>query len=495
MPLEYDLVIIGASEVGIEAAKIAARYGARVALVQQGKLETWPIAQRVFLDCVFSEIGQSPTADWQANPVERSQQSHRIAQLVQTAIADYQRIHSPEALGMLEIEVISGHGQFCRKPKPGLVIADRRILRSRAFLLALPQEIIVTIPGLAEAGHWTIESLLMQPDSLLAQPKPPTETQVLKQSLTLVGEDEQTVALAWGLQRLGHQVTLITGYSHILPQADPDTTFRFQAILEAQGIRIVTDADITQASRRHDRLWLQLNPSQLNPPAMATDAVVITSRRASLQSLELQALGVHLPLELDDQLPHTTFQSAKCLVYACPASAAHPYGIAHDWVQRILLAPWQRSSAHPFALYELNTPIPIAGVGLTEPLARNQYSRDCAVVEAVFPALALSHPSGHSSNHASPLYCKVITRRNGELLGAHGVGEGAIAVIELLHQALQLRLNIKTLRNLHSLPTSQGAIVQQLAEQWRHQQRSRWQQELWLDWFAWRRAWAIGRGH
>ncbi|MGI0490314.1 FAD-dependent oxidoreductase [Alkalinema pantanalense CENA528] len=488
MPIEYDLVVIGASEVGIEAAKIAARYGARVALVQQGELETWPLAQRIFLERIFAATDQPLDADdWPKLQTARSQQSQRIAQLVQTAIADYQRIHSPAALGMLGIEVIPGHGEFCCRPKPGFRIEDRRLLRSRAFLLALPQQISVTIPNLAEAGYWTIESLLTQ---LTCS----TTAEGLKQSLTIIGEDEQTVALAWGLQRLGSQVTLITGYSRILPQADPEAAFRFQAILEAQGICIMTDTDITQASRRHDRLWLQLNPSQQNPPAMATDAVVITSRRAPLQSLDLQALGVHLPLKLDGQLPHTTFQTARCAVYACPSNTAHPYGIAHDWVQRILLAPWQRSPIHPLALYEVNTPIPISGVGLTEPLARNQYGRDCAIVEAVFPAPDLDHPSGQLSGHSSPLYCKVITRRNGELLGAHGVGAGAISVVELLHQALQLRVNIKTLRNLYSLPTSQGAIVQQLAEQWHHQQRSHWQQEFWLDWFAIRRVWAMRRG-
>lgn len=488
MPIEYDLVIIGASEVGIEAAKIAARYGARVALVQQGELEIGPIVQRVFLERIFSASGQFPWGEpWRDRPsdrwrdqqsdqqTDRSRQGQRLGQFIQTAIADYQRLSSPEALGMLGIEVIAGRGQFCRVPKSGFLLEDQRVLRSRAFLLALPQELVVTIPGLAEAGYLTIETVL----TALHQP---TSTQILQPNMTLIGEDEQTVALAWGFQQLGNQVTLITGSSQILPQADPDAAFRFQAKLEAQGIRILTHTDVTQVSRRNDRLWLQLNPSQIQPNALATDAIVLTSRRINLTSLGLEKLGVHLPLALDgpfDQLPNMTLQAFGCPVYACPPTPAHPYSVAHAWIQRILLTPWRRSPEVYPALYAVQTPIPMAGAGLTEPLAKNQQGRDCVILPAVFPATALGHDS--------PLWCKVITRRNGELLGIHAVGDGAIAVVELLNQALNQRLNLKALGNLTSLSTRQGAIVQQLAEQWQHQQRPHWRQELWLDWFAWRR--------
>ena len=69
MLIEYDLVIIGATELGCRMALRARQLGARVALVEQGEQPETTIAWRHWLACDSTKLGSELSAQLDLVPV------------------------------------------------------------------------------------------------------------------------------------------------------------------------------------------------------------------------------------------------------------------------------------------------------------------------------------------------------------------------------------------------------------------------------------------
>ena len=122
MTVDYDLVVIGASSAGIAAAKTAARYHARVALIQQG--ETYNA-----LPACLRLLQQASAA---TQPPNFAQLADRLDRLT----LQQQAIDSLDGLASLGIDAIADSGAFYRKPRLGFGVGDRR-LTARAYLVAM----------------------------------------------------------------------------------------------------------------------------------------------------------------------------------------------------------------------------------------------------------------------------------------------------------------------------------------------------------------------
>lgn len=465
MPIEYDLVVVGASAVGLEAAQIAVRYGARVALVTQGDLETEPIAHRAFQSAVMQIAGASRVTD---RPHASTWAG--IQQAVKTAIDDYRNRFSPDTLEMQGIEVITGSGSFTRSPKLGFWIDDR-LLRSRAFLLALPA---ATPDRSAEITPHLCDLLTQQP----------------KQVAILCGQSRD-IELALALHQLGVHTTLISADPILLPQADREIAFRLQAHCEALGISVLTDSPLQQTKQIDEQIWLQVGNR-----AIATDALFEASSSApDWSSLNLAAFQVKPPIGQQLQ-PFRPGRIGRSNLYIAPYDLEqpqyHPYSVALKLVQDILLPPWQRSAIDPWnsrskrqpspgTQYQVQSTLSAAGIGLTADQAIHRYGRQAIVLRGDFTADGTRFP-------ASRGFCKLISHRNGTMLGCHAIGSGAIDLVEFLGWAQQQHTKLPKLLGRIALPGSPMAQIQPLIEQWQHQRRSPFCHELLLDWFSWQRS-------
>ena len=119
MLIEYDLVIIGATELGCRMALRARQLGARVALVEQGEQPETTIAWRHWLACDSTKLG-----------------SELAAQLDAIAIADECKPLTPEALQIQGVDYLAATGTWIEQPKAGLQVGDR-LLRSSSYVAAL----------------------------------------------------------------------------------------------------------------------------------------------------------------------------------------------------------------------------------------------------------------------------------------------------------------------------------------------------------------------
>lgn len=466
MTVEYDLIVIGGSTAGTYAALTAARLNARVALVENKQLQTnWlghgaiythalaqvgRVSQQV---CDASQLGiHFPIAD-STEPLQvPSFQLSEAMQWTQAVVSTCSEQNSSAVLASLGVDVITGAGEFCRRPHLGLVVNERR-LRSRAYLIATGSGLVVPdIEGLETIGYLTPADIWHK--ELLG-------------SWVVIGGGAIGTQLAQTLARLKCDVTLVVSESHILSKEDPEASCLVQAQLEAEGVRVLTQSPVTQVRRIEEKKWVQAG----NRAIEADEILVATGWQLNIESLNLEGVGVKFNrqgLELNEKL-----QTTNPCIYAC-GDVFGGYQFAH-------IAQYEASIALKNALFipifkvdyrgipwAIFSDPQLAQVGLTEVQARRRYGKDVFVVRQYFKTLDKAQLLGETTG-----FCKIVGRQNGEILGASIVGPDASELIGAIALAIRHKIKVNAIANLpHASPTL-SEITHKTVMEWQRQRLSR----------------------
>jgi pyruvate/2-oxoglutarate dehydrogenase complex dihydrolipoamide dehydrogenase (E3) component len=485
MAVDYDLVVIGNSAAGIEAAIAAAHVKARVALVEQGCSPDadsgatnvqvlQAIGRSVHQTQRLHQMGMGSCADGsEIQPAATCWQS--ASRWNQVATATLAELKSAAVVSALGVEMIPGRGEFYRKPAIGFVVNGRQ-LRSRAYLLAIPpRPLIPAIDGLAATRYLTPETLLQQPDHL---------EQV--RSLVIIGNTATAIELAQTLLRLGLTVTLVANHAQLLPLEDPEATRLIQAQLEADGVRVLTQMPVTQVRSIQGKKWVQAG----NQAIEADEILLCAGQQPHLDDLNLDAAAVRWRengLLLNDKL-----QTTHPKIYACLGTIDHNYAPqiaiyqAQIAVNNVLFLPTHRAN-YASVPRLVQTQPELASLGLTEPQATQCYGKDLLIVRQFHKSLPKAQIQGEITG-----FCKLITQRNGTILGAHLVGAEASELISPIALAMQQHLKLSVLaKQIYPLPTL-GEIVQQTAIEWQRLKlaQNHRLQDFWEGWFGLRRSWS-----
>jgi pyruvate/2-oxoglutarate dehydrogenase complex dihydrolipoamide dehydrogenase (E3) component len=448
MAVEYDLVVIGNTAVGIHAAISAARLKARVALVEQA-VNAEKIVDR------FREVGrisQQVTRINQLNFYEQNANFNtlnwtNVKKWADTIATDFQEIHSPAVLASLGIEVIAASGEFVRKPQPGFVV-NERLLRSRSFLITTGMVRTSTIEGLNSIRYLTEK----------------TAFQTVPATLAIIGDDAIGIEFAQIFTRLGSQVTLIT--TQFLAEVDREAAFLMQAQLEAEGVRVLI-TQVTQVRQIQNKKWIQAGDI-----AIETDEILlVTETQPNLEGLNLEATGVRSPIQTNAKQ-----QTINSRIYWCKTQ--HEADVA---VKNALFFPVFKLNRHiPKALFSNPE---IAWIGLTESQAVQEYGKDIFVLRQSFKTLEKAQIRGDTTG-----FCKIIVRRDGSILGAHIVGTEASELMGTIAIAMQKKLKVGAIAIPFPSPTL-SEILSKIAADFQSQklkQNSRLRDFL-ESFFNWRR--------
>ncbi|MEO0843843.1 MAG: mercuric reductase, partial [Cyanobacteria bacterium J06643_5] len=120
---------------------------------------------------------------------------------------------------------------------------------------------------------------------------------------------------------------------------------------------------------------------------------------------------------------------------------------------------------YQFIPWGISTQPTFAQVGLTERQARNRYDKnDILVLRQYFKNLASAQLTDETSG-----ICKIIVRRNGEILGASLLGAESQELINIIALAISERIKINKLANLSPVYSSFSEIIEQTAWEWNKQ--------------------------
>lgn len=489
--LDYDVVIIGGTAAGRFAALTATHLKARVALVEssnngqefslsgkhsslarlrysQALLEMGRLAKQIG----FSQQFTTPIED---NSAAEIALEFDIAKLwISGVVSNLDEIHSPATLATAGVDIIFGKGEFIVKPDLAFAVKGR-LLKSRSFLLATPlHPVIPNIEGLLSTGYFTADSRQL------------SELKKLPDTLVVIGGDPAGVELAQAFSRLGVRVTMVLKSSHILAKEDADAARLVQASMEAEGVRILTQTEVTQARIIDGKKWIQAGNE-----AIEADEILVAAgcKMPNLESLNLLATGVDFNekgLILNNKL-----QTTNPRIYACTdVTGGYKFANIANYeakiaVKNALFLPIFKVNYRgiPWAIF---SDPQLARVGMTEAQARTRYGDEIVVCQEYFKTADKAQIVGETTG-----FCKLIGRRNGEILGASLVGPQAAELIHSLALAMRQGLKVDAIAELPHIWPTLSEINGKTAAAWQlHNFRSQsFLPNLLENLFHWRRYW------
>lgn len=440
MPIDYDVLVLGAGNGGLAAAG-AARAAGQSVLVVEGRDVGGVCPLR---GCVPKKV---LVAAAQALDAIARASTHEIS--VGPATLDWQRLIErkrtfvegvPEELekSLINrgIDLVRGQAKFTglREIAVGAdhFSGDKIVVATGSTPRPLP------IPG---AEH------LITSDDLL-------ELSLLPSSLTFVGAGVIAFEFAHVLARAGTQVTLLEVAPRVLPTVDEDAAARIAEVTRDLGVRIETAVTIERIETRGDGYSVHYRKEGRSIAPSSQVVANGAGRVADLAGLNLAAAGITLDrgqIELDDYLRSVENPNVFFAGDAIPG----------------------RPQLSPLATYEGN----VVGFNLTHgELQVVEYGHQPAAVYTV-PALATVGLSEADATEAgldfevrtndmlewrsartygeTAAWAKVLLeKKSGLILGAHLVGHGAEETIHTFALAIEKEIPAMELASrVYAYPT------------------------------------------
>lgn len=437
--VDYDLVIIGGGSAGLVAASAGAQLNAKVALVEKehrlgGDCLHYgcvPSKSLIHASRVAYEVKHAATYGIEATIHDI--RMHEALGHVHRVIDTIQVHDSTERFESLGVEVIYGEGQF--RDRQTFEVNGRQ-LKARTFLIATGSRPgLPPINGLKEAGYLTNVTVF----SIETRPA----------SLAVIGAGPIGCELGQAFSRLGSQVTIINSREHILPKEEPEAARVVQDQMTAEGIQIWHNTRAKEVTVEQGKKVVLTDQGD----RIAVDEILVAAGRVpNTETLNLQAAGVDVGKA--GVLVNAKLQTSNPKIYAA-GDVIGGYQFTHVAgyegavaMQNALILPTKKADYQviPWATF---TEPELARVGLTEEQARKRYGDDLMVLRHDF-----DHVDRALAEAAGIGFAKFLTRKNGEILGAHIVGPSAGELIHEVVLAMTNKLKVGALQSMiHIYPT------------------------------------------
>ncbi len=444
--MECDVAVLGGGPGGYTAAIRAAQLGARAVCIEQ----------EPELGGTCLRVGCIPTKAWvqTAFALKEAQESFaNFGVLVGKAELDFGASNEWKAkvvkqmtggvAGLLKangVEWVKGKGRFADANTIAVeggedVTFKQAVVATGSFPLRPP------IPGLDSP-------LCVDSTGLLAQ------TEVPKR-LVILGGGIIGCEFASIFRRFGSEVTIIELLPSLIPQEDADASKELAKQFGKHGIVLQLEQQCTKVEQSGQELTVHFGDGQ----TVQADLMLVSVGRAPLvEGLGLEEIGVELDRRKGiaaDEHRRTTVPH----IYAVGDCAGY-WQLAHTAFREGEVAA-ENAMGHEAVVENRGVPRPIytdpeiAGVGLTEAEAREQYGDDVAV--GVFPWVA--NARAVMQNETVGWVKSIHETRYGELLGLVMVGPHVTDLIEVGTVALDAEATVETVADgMAAHPTLSEAI-------------------------------------
>ncbi len=446
--MAYDLIVIGGGPAGYVAAIRAAQLGKSVACVE---------ADRAGGTCL--NWGCIPTKALLKNAEVYQLLSHRAAEFGLkidglsydwSAVIGRSRKVSDRLAGGIEflfkknkVDYIRGFGSIEGSGKVGVKAADgtTRVLEGKDILIASGCK-TRGLPALPFNGSSVIGS--KEAMTLAQQPK----------EMIIIGAGAIGVEFAYIYNAFDTKVTLVEMLPRILPIEDDEVGEALEKSLIKQGIRCLTNTQITAMADHGTHVELTLAGPKENGTIRADVCLIAIGIQPVLPGGVAPALTDRGYIQVGDR-----YETSIPGVYAAGDITGPPW-LAHtasfeavQAVEGLYVPGHQPRKVTNFPGCTYCHP-QVASVGKTE-RALKEAGIDYTVGKIPFAAIGKAIAAGEPEGFAKLLYGK----KHGELLGAHIIGENATELIAEMGLALDQELTSEEIHaTIHAHPTMSEVI-------------------------------------
>jgi glutathione reductase (NADPH) len=421
--LTYDLIVLGGGSGGVRAARIAAGYGAKVALVEEYRLggtcvirgcvpkKLMVYASRFAIE--FEEARgygwrlDTPTFHWETLTQNRDQEVDRLEKVYRANL---------EKSG---VQIFEGHARLTDTQT--VLVNDQEKLTGKTILIATGAE---PVTDSSIEGH---ELCIDSNDFFKLQTQP--------KRVVVQGSGYIALELACVLHHLGSEVHLVYRSELVLRGFDQELRHQLNDELRLSGMNLHARQVITKITKHDQGLQVSLE----NGVCLEADCVLkAIGRRPNTRDLGLEQLGI----KRDDQGAISVNEWSQ-------TNLPNIYAVG-DVTNRVNLTPMAIREGHAFAdnvfggkaITVNHSLVPTAvfttpelgTVGLTEEEALARYPR-LDVYKSSFRPLKAT-----VSGHASRTFFKLLVNRdNDEIVGFHSIGPDTGEMSQLIGIALQMK--------------------------------------------------------
>ncbi|MSO73522.1 MAG: glutathione-disulfide reductase [Rhodospirillaceae bacterium] len=416
---DFDLLTIGAGSGGVRASRMAARYGARVAVCEAGRVGGTCVLRGCvpkkllvygahFADAFADAVGYGwtlgqPAFDWPTLIANKNRELDRLEGI-------YGRI-----LRESGVEIVKGHARLLDRQT--VEVAGRRITARHVLIATGGRPHLPDIPG--------IEYAISSDEAL--------DLAALPRRVAIVGGGYIAVEFAGIFSGLGAEVTLIIRGASVLRGFDADLRSALTEEMERRGIKLMCDSVVRGIQRTGRGLSLHL---AMGDEIEADAALFATGRVPNTENLGLAEAGVATgdngAIEVD-AYSRTSADTVYAVGDVTDRMNLTPVALAEGAaVARTLFDNAPTAVDHSLIPTAVFCTPPIGTVGLTEDQARLRHAAVDVYVERFGPLL---HTLG--GREEKTLIKLVVDADTDRVLGCHMIGMDAPEIVQGLAVALK----------------------------------------------------------
>jgi pyruvate/2-oxoglutarate dehydrogenase complex dihydrolipoamide dehydrogenase (E3) component len=453
----YHLVAIGGGTAGLVSAAGAAGLGAKAALIERHLLG----GDCLNVGCVPSKGVIRAARAWHeartaserfggpAVPHGSQGDFGAAMERMRRLRAGISKHDSAQRFSSLGVDVFLGNGRFVSPEE--IEVAGKRLRFRRAVIATGGRAAVPPVPGLAEAGYLTNETIFNLTE--------------LPRRLVVIGGGPIGCEMAQAFARFGSRVTHLVREAHVLPREDADAAAIVQEAMKRDGVQFELGIDLKEVRGQDGASVVVFERGGRRHEVPADEILVAVGRAPNVEGLGLEAAGVRYGrqgVEVDDHLRTTNPR-----VYACgDVASRHQFTHTADAQARIVLQNalfFGRAKASALTIPWCTYTTPeVAHVGMYEKDAREKgIEVDTLTVElsAVDRAILDGADEGFLRIH--------LEKGKDRILGATLVAEHAGDMIGELCLAITQGIGLGKIAGvIHPYPT-QGEVVKKAADQWR----------------------------
>lgn len=446
--IDTDLCVIGAGSGGLSVAAAAAAFGQKVVLIEKHKMG----GDCLNYGCVPSKAliaaGKRAQAMRTAEQfgilgVEPAINHAAVHDHVHAVIAAIAPNDSVERFTGLGVRVIQAAGKF--KDKRTVVAGDHTITARRFIIATGSSPIVPPIPGLDSVAYFTNETIFNNGQKL--------------DHLIVIGGGPIGMEMAQAHRRLGSRVTVLEGMK-AFGKDDPELTAIVLKHLRAEGIDIREGAMVERVDGANGRVMVTVKTAGGSETVEGTHVLVAVGRRPNLSDLNLDAAKIKFDkrgITVDKGL-----RTSNSRVFAI--------GDVTGGLQFTHVANYHAGIVIRRALFRMpaNTnDALVPWVTYTEPELAHVGLSEAQALAAKYKINVLRWPY-HENDRAQAErviegHVKVVTAKNGKILGATIAGEHAGELIQIWALAVSKGLTAKDMSSWISPYPTLGEVSKRAA--------------------------------
>ena len=433
MNKNFDLIVIGAGSGGLAAAKRAAKYGAKVCIVEGDKIG----GTCVIRGCVpkklmvYASISRKNILDSKGYGLTHEKLSFDSKFLLKSIRNEVDRLSDLHlnSLEKLKIKIFYGWGRFKNKSQLDVFDSDRKnvleTISAEKFLISVGgKPIKLNIPG--SEFSWSSNEIF--------------ELEKLPKSILIIGGGYIACEFACIFNNLGIQVTQLLRSNNLLNGFDLDLSSSLKETMKSSGVRLIFNDELLKIVRKEKSFDFILKSGRKFNDESFLYAI---GREPNLDSLNIRELklkmnGKFIEVNKFNQTNQSNIFAIGDVIdrpNLTPVAIEQGRVFADNFYGNL-----NRSINYEYIPKAVFSNPEIATVGLTEKEANNIYGdANIKIFKCKFNPMSNTFKNINSKC----LLKLVVNKLNNKVIGCHMFGESSAEIIQMVSISLSMGVTKK----------------------------------------------------